>query len=151
MKNIYLKKNAALAFYLAMLCLMASCRSSKLDLVEPKKDISGEWAIVKITQNGVDITDYADFSNFRINFKSDNTYTLVGEYPFLTYAPGKWAFNDPQYPFSMTLTPSDTNLPVSSQLAFPIVGAGYQMGLSFALGCEGVNQNTYQYTFKKVK
>ncbi|WP_158534905.1 DUF5004 domain-containing protein [Mucilaginibacter hurinus] len=145
--SIHIKNIKIQFFCIAILSVMAACKTNKSELIEPQKDISGTWQIAKIVQNGIDITPYADYSAFSITFNKDNTYSLSGELPFIVNSGGTWNFNDPQYPFSMLFRPTDGNA-ISSKLAFPIVGSKYQLGISFIKGCPGNYQNTYQYTFK---
>ena len=131
-------------------CLLLGCKTSKTNLVEPVKDISGDWKVTKVIQNNVDITAFVtDLQQFTITFNKDNTYKLTGQLPFMVSQSGNWAFNDPQYPFALSFTPMGGTV-VSSNISFPIVGEGYQIGLKFTTGCNGVYQNNYQYTLNPV-
>jgi hypothetical protein len=112
---------------------------------EPIKSITGTWQIVAATENGADLTKMYDFSQFRISF-TDSTYTITNLLPFMVNTTtGKWSFNDPQYPFTMTLTPTDSSSSVSSPLQYPVVGGVRNMILTFSPGCP---QNSYEYTLQ---
>ena len=116
---------------------------NKLVTTEPIKSINGTWRIVDATQNGTDLMPYFNFSNFRITF-TDSSYAIDSLVPFIVSKNGKWAFNDPQYPFSITFTPADSPA-VSSPLQFPVVGGVRNLILTFSPGCP---QNSYQYTLE---
>jgi hypothetical protein len=122
-----------------------SCRVEHLQSPsEPVKSINGTWQIIDATQNGTDLMSRFDFSKFRITF-TDSTYAIDSLLPFMVNTAGKWAFNDPQYPFSITLTATDSAA-VSSPLTFPVVGGVRNMILTFSPGCKA---NTYQYTLRR--
>ena len=123
-----------------------SCKTEKLETPsEPVKDITGNWQVVQVTRNGTDLTRRFDFSNFRIKF-SDTSYTLTNLIPFLVNKNGTWRFDDPQYPFRLSLIAKDSSAKVSS-LLYPIVGGKRNMVLSISPGC---TKNIYQYTLQKV-
>ena len=66
--------------------------------------------------------------------------------PFIVTHNGKWAFNDPQYPFSLIFTPTDSPS-VSTPFLFPVANGVRNIVLTFSPGCPS---NTYQYTLQKV-
>lgn len=131
--------------YLLSALLTFSCKvENNLHVAtEPVKNISGTWQIIGATENGADLTKWFDFTRFRITF-TDSTYTMANPLPFMVKTNGKWAFNDPQYPFSLTLTQTDSS-GVTAPLVFPVVGGVRNMVLTFSPGCP---QNSYQYTFQ---
>ncbi|TDW96321.1 DUF5004 domain-containing protein [Dinghuibacter silviterrae] len=132
----------------ALLVMMAAACKVESNLkapVEPVKKITGTWQIVDATENGTDLMQWFDFTKFRITF-ADSTYTLDSLLPFMVSANGKWKVDDPQYPFSITLTPTDSAA-VVSPLSFPVVGGVRNMILTFSPGC---NKNSYQYTLQPV-
>lgn len=123
-----------------------SCKTEKLETPsEPVKDIRGNWKVVQVTRNGTDLTTRFDFSNFRIAF-ADSSYTLTNLIPFLVNKNGTWRFDDPQYPFRISLTAKDSAAKVSS-LLYPVVRGKRNMVLTISPGC---NKNLYQYTLEKV-
>jgi hypothetical protein len=111
---------------------------------EAVKNISGSWTITDATRNGTDLTSGFNFSQFRIVF-SDSTYTIDSLVPFVVSHNGKWAFNDPQYPFSIIFTQTDSPS-VSTPFLFPVVNGVRNIVLTFSPGCPS---NTYQYTLQK--
>ena len=132
-------------FVFLMLAGLLSCRVEHLQSpAEPVKAINGTWQIIDASQNGTDLMSRFDFSKFRITF-TDSSYAIDSLLPFMVKTNGKWAFNDPQYPFSITLTPTDSAA-VTSPLTFPVVGGVRNMILTFSPGCKA---NTYQYTLRR--
>ena len=111
---------------------------------EPTKDLSGNWQIIKATRNGTDLTARFDFSGFRIRF-TDSTYTIDSLVPFIVNRNGKWAFDDPTYPFTLSFQATDSNAK-SSPLLFPVTGGQRNLIITFSPGCSA---NTYQYTLQK--
>lgn len=128
-----------------LLGILFSC---KVEHVNPPneavKSISGSWTITDATRNGTDLTSGFNFSQFRIVF-SDSTYTIDSLVPFVVSHNGKWAFNDPQYPFSIIFTQTDSPS-VSTPFLFPVVNGVRNIILTFSPGCPS---NTYQYTLQK--
>jgi len=86
-----------------------------------------------------------DFSKFRITF-TDSTYQIDSLLPFMVSKNGKWSFNDPQYPFALILTPTDSAA-VTAPFVYPVVGGVRNMIITFSPGCP---QNTYKYTLAMV-
>lgn len=122
-----------------------ACRTERLDApFEPVKDVNGSWKVVGVTRNGTDLTSRFDFTKFRISF-IDSAYTLSEQVPFLVNTNGTWRFDDPAYPFKISLTAKDSAARTSS-LLFPIVGGKRNMVLTISPGC---STNTYQYTLQK--
>ena len=111
---------------------------------EPAKDLSGSWQIIKATRNGTDLTMRFDFSRFRIRF-TDSTYTIDSLVPFIVNRSGKWAFDDPTYPFTLSFQATDSSAK-TSPLLFPVTGGQRNLTITFSPGCSA---NTYQYTLQK--
>lgn len=126
---------------------LSACKKSITnDVPESRKELQGAWQIIKITQNGDDLSTLLDLSKYRITFNGDKYTTTANELPFLARKNGQWGFNDPNYPFAITFT-AEGGTPVSTAISYPIVGQQRQMELSFDLGC---NRNVYTYTLKPV-
>ncbi|MDH5825945.1 DUF5004 domain-containing protein [Sphingobacterium faecium] len=126
----------------------SSCKDEMAKIVtdESVKDISGSWKVVQLTRNGEDLGKRMDLENFKINFKSDGTYTLADQLPFIVDVPGKYVFNDPQYPFSLILTPEDDKKDIALKFQFPVIAGERQLSLTFSLGC---SSNIYQFNFER--
>lgn len=126
------------------LLVITSCKKENSDVpAEPVKLLSGNWKITKAVRNGTDLTARFDFSGFRINF-SDSTYTLTNPVPFLVSKNGKWFFDDPQYPFRLSLQEQNQAAKIS-EFSFPVVNGVRNIIISFSPGCI---LNTYQYTLQ---
>jgi hypothetical protein len=140
-----MKKVCCITTLLVMTGLF-SCQVERLQVPsEPFKKINGTWQIIDATLNGTDLTHAFDFSKFRITF-TDSTYTIDSLLPFMVKTDGKWAFNDPKYPFSLTLTATDSAA-VTAPLVFPVVAGVRNMIITFSPGCK---LNSYQYTLQQV-
>ena len=120
---------------------------SPTDYTESPKEITGTWKIIKASRNGSDITTLMDFSQFRIHFNSDNSYTIDNYLPFLVKSEGSWSLDDPQYPFNLVFKEEGSNEEVISGLSYPIVNGKRQINLSFSPGCYS---NIYTYVFEKM-
>jgi hypothetical protein len=122
-----------------------ACRPERLVTPsEPVKSLSGSWQIIKATRNGTDITSRFDFSHFRISF-SDSSYTIDSLVPFIVNRNGKWAFDDPTYPFNLNFTATDSTVK-SSPLLYPVTNGQRNVIITFSPGC---SLNSYQYTLQK--
>jgi hypothetical protein len=141
-------------FLLLILSLLiwTSCKVDKIsEVVEPVKDITGSWRVIKATRNGTDITsiidtNYYSFSKFRVNF-SDGKYTLVNPLPFIVTQNGTYSLDNPQYPFIITFKQTGSTTPISTAFTYPIVDGVRVLTLVFSPGCP---QNTYSYSLQKV-
>lgn len=141
------------AFYtqaLAMIMLVAclSCDNNASDPPqEPIKNIEGSWKVVSVTRNDVDITDAVDFSQFKINFNQDNTYSFENYLPFIVKEQGTWSLDDPQYPFKINFMENTNAEAIATDLTYPIVQGKRQIRISFSPGCHA---NTYAYVLERV-
>jgi hypothetical protein len=125
--------------------ILLSCKPERLVTpAEPIKNLSGSWQIIKATRNGTDITTRFDFTHFRIHF-SDSTYTIDSLVPFIVSKNGKWAFDDPTYPFNISFTPTDSSSK-KGPLLYPVTAGQRNVIITFSPGC---NLNSYQYTLQK--
>jgi len=117
------------------------------DYTESPKELDGTWKIIKASRNGSDITSQFDFTQFRLNFNSDKTYTIENYLPFLVKSNGTWSLDDPQYPFNLVFRENGSENALISGLSYPIVNGKRQINLSFSPGC---HSNIYTYVFEKV-
>jgi hypothetical protein len=126
---------------------LMACKPEHLILPgEPVKQLSGNWQIIKATRNGTDLTTRFDFSHFRIQF-TDSSYSIDSLVPFIVSKNGKWAFDDPTYPFSISFQPVDSTAK-RSPLLYPVTNGQRNLIITFSPGC---SQNSYQYTLQKAK
>lgn len=124
---------------------LAACKTEKIAApTESVKTISGTWKITDATRNGTDLTTRFNFSNFTITF-TDSAYTISNPVPFIVSKNGTWQFDDPNYPFKVNFTATDSAAKVSN-LLYPVVNGQRNMVITFSPGCE---LNTYQYTLQK--
>ena len=135
-----------LLFFLAICPLgFFACKPERLIIPsEPIKELSGNWQIIKATRNGTDLTTRFDFSHFRINF-TDSSYAIDSLVPFIVNKNGRWSFDDPQYPFTISFRATDSSAK-TSQLLYPVTGGQRNLIITFSPGC---NLNSYQYTLQK--
>ena len=125
--------------------VLFACRPERLLIPsEPVKDLSGNWQIIKATRNGTDLTTRFDFSHFRIHF-SDSSYTIDSLVPFIVSRSGKWSFDDPNYPFSLSFKATDSSAK-ASPLLYPVTNGQRNIIITFSPGC---SLNSYQYTLQK--
>lgn len=136
-----------ITFLLLGLVVLNSCEKeiSSAAHDEPVKDIAGKWKIVSLTRNGEDMTERMDLTKFRIIFNADGSYTLEDRFPFIVTTPGTFQLNDPQYPFSLTLTPQGETEAIAN-FQFPVIEGKRQLSLNMSLGC---SSNTYQFNFER--
>lgn len=147
-KSIYTLR--ILFFSAAMAFLVGACDlldTEEKVYVESEKTIAGNWQIVEAYRNDVEITDLMDFSQFRINFQSDNSYTIENYLPFIVSDNGNWDLDDPKYPFKILFTVDGEAETLISDLNFPIVDGTRQIGLTFSPGC---HSNQYTYVLEEV-
>jgi len=133
------------------ICLgsLQSCKDEASILIteEPTKDIAGTWKVIQITRNGEDLSKRMRFDDFQIEFKADGSYALSDALPFIVDGPGNYQLNDPKYPFSLILKPTEGGVDLPVKFLFPIVDGERQLSLNMSLGC---SNNSYQYTFQRV-
>lgn len=145
MKNI---SHRLLLFLL--ICFASACNEFKSTAPatseEAVKEINGTWKIVQATRNGADITALMDFTQFRIQFNSDGTYTIQNYLPFVVQSNGTWNLDDPQYPFNLNLTESDSGVTLATPFNYPVVNGVRRIVMSFSPGCQN---NIYTYLFEK--
>lgn len=139
----------AVLFVSALALLSVACQRESYKVVqEPAKNISGTWKITDAKRNGTDLTTRFDFTQFAITFSADS-FSIVNTLPFIAGPSGKWAFDDPAYPFAISFTTKDSTTAKKSSLLFPVTAGGYRnIIISFSPGC---SSNTYQYTLQKAE
>lgn len=126
--------------------LLSSCEEeASLLKDESVKDIAGTWKIVSLTRNGEDLTQRIDLSKFRLVFNADGTYAMQDKMAFVTDKPGTYKLGDPQYPFSLVLTPQGQE-ETKIKFQFPVIEGKRQLSLTLSPGCAS---NTYQYNFAR--
>jgi hypothetical protein len=144
-KNVYIK-----LLSLGLMFLLAACdmlENNSIDIPEEsEKNIDGTWKITKATRNEADITTLMDFSQFRIRFNADNTYTIENYLPFAVKENGTWSLDDPQYPFSLTLNENNAPQALTLDFNYPVVNGKRIISLSFSPGC---HSNAYTYIFER--
>ena len=151
--DMLIMKNKKLTALIGIICLciigLSACRKeTKATLREPLKDISGSWKIVKLVRNGEDLTSRIAFSDFRIVFSKDSTYSFIGKAPFIVNQSGTYGLDDPQYPFFISFTTKDKAIRDTLSFIYPIVDGQRQISLNISPGC---SSNTYNYVFEKVQ
>jgi len=138
--------NRTILFIAACIVFLASCKVEEIaPVAEAPKNLTGRWKIIKATRNGTDITNVFDFTQFRLRFDSTGNYTLENKLPFLVKANGKYALDDPEYPFKLTLTPEGGSA-ITTSLNYPTSAGVRLLNLSFVPGCE---LNAYIYTLSR--
>lgn len=150
---IQLSQRKAIRILLASCMLFAvSCKTENLvpKVNESVKNIDGTWKIASATLNGTDIFNtipdaMTHLSGFGVTF-SDGKYTLTNPIPFIVETNGTYTFNDPQYPFDISFTPTGATTAVKSTFLFPVVQGQRRVTLTFSPGC---SKNIYVYTLKK--
>ncbi len=141
-----LNKRAWLIMALAAI-LWTSCKVTEVaPLPESKKDLTGTWKVIQATRNGTNLIPLFDFSQFTITFNgSTGAYTLNNPVPFIVPANGKYSTDDPQYPFSITFTPTGGQA-MPTAFNYPIIAGSRQIIMTFSPGCA---QNSYVFTLTK--
>ena len=139
--------------YLLLLLLaivfFTSCQTTKEALTEPQKNLNGTYKIIKITRNTVDITQYVDSTGFRLTLANDNTYTLQSNnIPFIVNSNGKFSIDDPQYPYNLSFTPTDSTKTFVGSIGTPVSQGLRNLEVTFSPGCHA---NSYVYTFEKLQ
>ncbi len=138
-----------LSFLLCSVVLFTSCQTTKEALAEPQKDLNGTYKIVRITRNSVDITQYVDSAGFRLTLATDATYTLQSNnIPFLVNSNGKWSVDDPQYPYNLSFSPTDSTNTFIGLIGTPVAKGQRNLEVTFSPGCPA---NSYVYTFEKIQ
>ena len=112
-------------------------------------DISGEWKISQVTQNGTDITSLLDFQSFSLQFNYENeqpsSYFISDlTLPFiLSQANGNWSFDDETYPTKINFSEGS-----SIGIEGAVLSNGKELKIKAPLGCDS---NTYIYSLHKTK
>ncbi|MGQ8338261.1 DUF5004 domain-containing protein [Sunxiuqinia sp. A32] len=134
--------------FLVLLVLVGACEMFEEETkvyTESPKSVVGSWKIVKAYRNEVDITALMDFSQFRINFQENSSYTIENYIPFLVDGQGTYTLDDPQFPFHISFNVENEAEPLVTVLNYPIVDGHRQIGLTFSPGCRN---NSYTYVLE---
>jgi hypothetical protein len=147
MNNHFILKKQAYLFIAAIAFLWTSCKMERIaPVTESKKDLTGTWKVVQATRNGTNLIPIYDFSLFSIKFDAvTGSYNLLNPVPFIVGADGKFALDDPQYPYQLTFTTTGGK-PVATAFNYPIINGARQIIMTFSPGCA---QNTYVFTLSK--
>lgn len=132
------------------LCWAINSCKDELDNIPTKeieKDITGNWKVTQLTRNGENLSKRLKLENFKIDFKADGTYSIADDLPFVVSGSGKYRLDDPQYPFSVVLSPAAGKDEVVLKFQFPVVNGKRQLSLVMSLGC---SSNTYQYDCERL-
>jgi hypothetical protein len=131
---------------LVFILIFGCSKDSDVQYLEPAKDISGIWQVRQAFRNEENITDLIDFSQFKINFNSDGTYSFENYLPFLINEEGSWTLDDPQYPNFILFSGNSGQEAVKSEVSLPVTDGKRQINLTFSPGCAS---NTYTYVFER--
>jgi len=139
------------ALFLMLFLVFSSCTKFSdnypTDIKESVKELNGTWRIIRASRNGTDISTLFDFSKFKLQFNSDNTYKIENYLPFLVKLDGTWSLDDPHYPFNLVFKENGSVDPMVSGFNYPIVNGKRQISLSFSPGC---HSNIYTYVLEEV-
>lgn len=149
MKYIYIfrKISLLLMFFLIFSACDKFSDNAPANYKESVKGLNGTWKIIKALRNGTDITSMFDFSKFRLNFNSDNTYLVENYIPFIVKSSGTWSLDDPRYPYNLVFKEYGSQEDLTTGFSYPIVDGKRQISLSFSPGC---HSNIYTYIFEEV-
>ncbi|SEN48254.1 protein of unknown function [bacterium A37T11] len=131
---------------IGVVLMMGSCKVEEMVANEATKEIQGTWHISKATRNGTDITDKFDFSGFKIVFQTDGSFQLGQPVPFIVSQNGRYALDDPQYPFQIKFDQENQAGEATSAFEYPIVDGQRSLTLTFSTGCA---TNIYRYTLRR--
>ena len=146
MNNYFKIKKYHFFLIVFFVLIWASCKvEAILPVAESVKDLSGSWKVIKITRNGTDLTSIIDLTQFRVKFDASGNYTLLNPLPFIVNKDGKYALDDPKYPFKISFTAIGAQ-PATTAFNYLIVGGIRQLNLTFSPGCI---LNSYVYTLVK--
>lgn len=148
--------NVKTQFVIGAFCLIAvafgSCDTFK-DEASPEhysevsKDIKGDWKLVSVLRNGIDITDRMDFSRFHLFLNEDNTYKFENYLPFIVKKNGTWKVDDPMYPFQLTFKEENGEAEVNTAINFLIANGHRRLVIELSPGC---SMNKYVYAFENI-
>lgn len=143
---------AVIRYVSLLLCgvvVFSACQTTRESFTEPVKDLNGTYKITGVVRNSVDITQYVDSAGFRLMLMSDNTYTLQGNnIPFVVNSNGKWSADDPQYPYNLSFSPTDSTSSFTGRIGTPVSKGQRGLQVTFSPGCRN---NSYVYMFEKIQ
>ena len=134
------------------LTMISSCDTFRDEITpdsysETIKHVDGNWRLFTVSRNGIDITEYMDFSRFHIVLNKDNTYYIKNYLPFIVKGNGTWSVDDPQFPFHLIFREDGADKTVETEIGFLTVNGERQLTIKLSPGC---HTNTYNNTFKQV-
>ena len=134
------------------LTMISSCDTFRDEITpdsysETIKHVDGNWRLFTVSRNGIDITEYMDFSRFHIVLNKYNTYEIKNYLPFIVKGNGTWSVDDPQFPFHLIFREDGADKTVETEIGFLTVNGERQLTIKLSPGC---HTNTYVYTFKQV-
>lgn len=148
--NVYFRACVVLA---SLGLLASSCDSYKddtpADFPEPDKDLSGEWKIVTVKRNNIDITEALtdDLPDFTLDLNADGTYRVEDGMPFVVETNGQWSIDDPQHPFVLSFTEDGAMGALDVEISYPNVKGKRQLSVTHSPGCD---LNKYEYLLERV-
>ncbi len=146
MKKTVIKIGIALQVGLLAICM--SCKTEQEFFLEgTPRNLEGSWRVAAAIRDGADLTPWVDFSQFRLQILSEDTYRIQNPLPFMVFADGTWFFDDPVFPSEISFVEEGGTGPVTSTFLFPIVNGKRMINLVFSPGC---GRNKYEYTFERV-
>lgn len=151
MNSMKLKiKNSVLILLLTLIvysCGIFDTDDLKTGKTEVNLDVSGNWQVISASRNGVDITTLLEFTRFKLNLNENGMFTIENYLPFVTKeTSGKWAIDDPVFPFRLSFYDSNGSNEIVATLNYPVVEGKRRIMLTFSPGCAS---NTYSYIFEK--
>ncbi len=113
--------------------------------------VDGDWALNKVYQNELDITDRIGLNTFMLTLNYDgdqpSTFSITTDkrYPFIMgETSGAWTFDNNSFPNAMHFVTGDT---ATTELATPLFPENNSsLRLAFNLGC---SDNNYVFVFGK--
>ncbi|MFT5640766.1 MAG: hypothetical protein ACI9A7_000864 [Cyclobacteriaceae bacterium] len=144
-----------LFFAFLAFCVISACDEEPTNdslLLEKTIDLSGNWNISNVYQNGVEITDSFDFSTFklRLNYQNEapSSFSITSEVetPFVSPVnAGNWTFDNAVYPSKIFFADGATTY--ISDFAEPLSpSVNDSFSILFSLGCA---ENEYVYHLSK--
>lgn len=139
--------------FLLLCALVFACEDESVTipdgaLQEHTVDLEGTWKVKQVLLNNQDITSIFDFEQIELHLEMDQlptNFTIeTGSAPFPVIENGRWEFNDPSYPTSISFDVDNTKRSVD--FSSPPISGDNSFKISFSLGCP---DNIYTYHFEK--
>ena len=140
----YSRRICSISLAVLLVLMVNSCQKESTRInSEAKKNITGSWKIAAVTRNGVDITNYFDFTGFEIQFKEDGSYTVGNQAPFIIAKNGTWSLDNDTHPLRISFTQQGESKAISNEFDYPVVEGVRRIILKGSPGCRS---NVYQYS-----